>query len=201
MKNTSLGQSCPTIAQLLWPASLAASHAIFRAVMLAMAGAVLLTASAKIKIPLDPVPLSLQTMVVLLLGMAYGARLGAATILLYLFSGAAGLPVFADTPEKGIGLAYMMGPTGGYLLGFVFAAWFCGKLAERGWDMRIWRVLVVMLGGNAIIYACGLLWLGSVVGWDKPILQWGLYPFLLGDALKIAFATAALPPLSRLLRK
>ena len=111
------------------------------------------------------------------------------------------MPVFAGTPEKGIGLAYMLGPTGGYLLGFVIAAAACGALAQRGWDRQLWRVAMVMLVGNVIIYACGVSWLGTVIGWDKPVLQFGMMNFLLGDALKIAFAAAAVPPAARAIRR
>jgi biotin transport system substrate-specific component len=117
--------------------------------------------------------------VVLTLGMAYGWRLGAATVMLYLVEGAAGLPVFAGTPEKGSGLAYMLGGTGGYLVGFVLAAAVCGYLAERGWDRRIVTTALAMLVGNVLIYIPGLFWLGSPFGWDKPIVEWGLTPFIL----------------------
>jgi biotin transport system substrate-specific component len=153
----------------------------------------LLTLSAKVEVPFYPVPLSLQTFVVLGLGFALGSRLAGAAVLLYLIEGAAGLPVFAGTPEKGIGLAYLMGPTGGYLVGFAVAAFLCGLLAERGWGRNILSTLAGMVAGNIVIYALGLFWLGTLLGWDKPILDWGLYPFLLGDALKIALAAALLP--------
>jgi len=161
--------------------------------VLAVAGTALLTISAKIQIPFYPVPMTLQTFVVLALGMAYGWRLGGATLLLSLAEGAAGLPVFAGTPEKGIGLAYMLGSTGGYLAGFVLAAAVCGWLAERGWDRNLIRTAAAMVIGNAVIYVPGLLWLGGLYGWDKPILEWGLTPFLAGDLAKLALATAVLP--------
>lgn len=190
----------PALAQLLWPAQNRGGQR-WRTAALAVGGAVLLTASAKIQIPFYPVPQTLQTMIVLLIGMAFGAKLGAATVLCYLAAGAAGLPVFAGTPEKGIGLAYMFGPTGGYLAGFVLAAAACGFLASRGGDAKWWTVAATMCIGNLIIYACGLVWLGAFIGWDKPILQLGMVPFLLGDALKIAFAVAAMPPLARAIRR
>ena len=104
-----------------------------------------------------------------------------------------GLPVFAGTPAKGIGLAYMMGTTGGYLLGFVFAATLCGYLAERGWDRSFVRTAVAMLLGNIAIYIPGLLWLGILLGWDKPIIAWGLTPFIVGDIFKIILATSLFP--------
>ncbi|MCK5166554.1 MAG: biotin transporter BioY, partial [Rhodospirillaceae bacterium] len=99
----------------------------------------------------------------------------------------------AGTPEKGLGVAYMMGPTGGYLLGFVVAAWATGFLAERGWDRGVVSTASAMVIGNGIIYALGLLWLGSLLGWDKPIIEWGMMPFLLGDATKILLAVIIMP--------
>lgn len=187
----------PSLAEVLWPSS----HPKMRAAVLTLAGALLLTASAKIQIPFYPVPQTLQTMVVLLLGMAFGLRLGSAAVCLYLFSGAIGLPVFAGSPEKGIGIAYLIGPTGGYLFGFMLAAAACGALANRGFDRTVWHVVAAMFIGNALIYIPGLLWLGSFIGWDKPILQYGMYPFLLGDVVKIIFAAVAVPSLARVVRK
>ena len=181
----------PTLAAELWQSR--QPLPIIRAVTLAVAGSLLLTLSAKVQIPFYPVPLTMQTFVVLVLGVAYGWKLGAMTLLLYLAEGALGLPVFAGTPEKGIGIAYMTGPTGGYLLGFVVAAAACGWLAEKGWDRRVSTTFAAMLIGNLIIYAFGLLWLGALLGWDKPLLQWGMYPFLFGDLLKIALAMVVLP--------
>jgi biotin transport system substrate-specific component len=137
--------------------------------------------------------MTMQTFVVLTLAMAYGWRLGGATLLLYMAEGAVGLPVFAGTPEKGIGLAYMLGGTGGYLIGFVLAAALCGWLAERGWDRNVAKTALAMLAGNVIIYVPGLIWLGGLYGWDKPILEWGLTPFVLGDLTKLALAAAVLP--------
>lgn len=162
------------------------------------AGSLLLWASAKVQIPFYPVPLTMQTFAVLAIGAALGWRLGLATVLLYLAEGAAGLPVFAGTPEKGIGLAYIMGPTGGYLLGYLPAAALCGWLAERGWDRSVALTALAMLAGTVMIYLPGLLWLGAIVGWDKPVLAWGLTPFLLGDLLKLGLASAALPLVWRL---
>jgi len=152
-------------------------------------------------VPFYPVPMSMQTFVLLVLAMAYGWRLGAATIVLYLAEGAAGLPVFAGTPEKGIGLAYMMGPTGGYLAGFVLAVVVCGWLAERGWDRNPLMTALAMLAGNIAIYLPGLYWLGTLLGWDKPILEWGLYPFLLGDITKLVLAALVMPGAWMLVRR
>ena len=181
----------PTLASAVWPSEQASG--MVRNVVLAIGGTALLTIAAKIQVPFYPVPMTMQTFVVLALGMAYGWRLGGATLILYLAEGAVGLPVFAGTPEKGIGLAYMLGGTGGYLVGFVLAAVLCGWLAERGWDRNVAKTAFAMLAGNVIIYVPGLLWLGGLFGWDKPILEWGLTPFILGDLTKLALAAAVLP--------
>lgn len=180
----------PTLSHVLWPAQ---TNQWLRFLVFAVAGSIALTLSAKISIPAVPVPFTMQTLVVLLLGFAYGPALAGATIALYLLQGALGLPVFQGTPEKGIGLAYMMGPTGGYLAGFFVAAVVCGKLAQRGWDRRFSTMALGMVIGNAIIYALGLAWLGSLIGWDKPVLQFGMIPFLVGDLIKIAIAVALVP--------
>ena len=178
----------PTLADTLWE-----NPGWIRQLTLAIAGVGLLTLSAKLKIPFYPVPMTMQTFIVLGLGMIYGWRLGAFTVILYMAVGAFGLPVFAGTPEKGLGLAYMMGPTGGYLIGFVLAAAVTGYLAEKGWDRKFVSTFLAMLVGNIIIYIPGLIWLGQVVGWDKPILAWGITPFLLGDLAKIILAMIILP--------
>ncbi len=180
-----------TLAHTLWPAQDSAK--VLRAVVLAFVGTMLIAISAKIQIPFYPVPMTMQTFVILCIGMAYGWRLGGATVLLYLAEGASGLPVFAGTPAKGIGIAYMMGPTGGYLLGFLAAAVAVGWLAEKGWDRNIVRTIAAMVLGTAIIFAPGLLWLGTVIGWEKPVLALGLTPFLWGAVFKISLAAAVLP--------
>lgn len=187
----------PTLISTLWPAE--PVMRTMRVGALAMLGAVLLTVSAKLQIPFYPVPMTMQTFVVLVLGTAYGARLGAATVGVYLVVGALGLPVFAGTPEKGIGLAYLVGPTSGYLVGFVLAAWLCGWLAERGWDRSVLTAGMAMIAGNVAIYVPGLIWLGALFGWDKPILASGLAPFVLGDLTKLVLAAALMPLAWRLL--
>lgn len=178
----------PTLSSLL-----RIDSASIRSMVLIALGAVLLTASAKIQIPFYPVPMTMQTFVVLAFSMACGWKLGGLTVISYLALGAMGLPVFVGSPEKGIGLAYMLGPTGGYLLGFALAAVCAGYLAERGWDRKWYTTLTAMLIGNIVIYVPGLIWLGSLLGWDKPVLAWGLTPFLLGDLAKIILAMIALP--------
>jgi biotin transport system substrate-specific component len=161
--------------------------------IIVFAGSLLLFLSAKIAVPFYPVPLTMQTFVVIGLGLALGPRLGLAAVTLYLVEGALGLPVFAGTPAKGIGLAYMVGPTGGYLAGFLLSTWLAGTLANRGWDRKVgWAFLAAVLSG-AIIYVPGLLWLGAVLGWDKLILAWGLTPFIIGDLVKAALASLVFP--------
>ena len=187
----------PTLAETLWRGD----KSLLRNITLAILGTGLLWISAKIQVPFYPVPMTIQTFVVFLIGVAFGWRLGAVTLLLYMAEGAAGLPVFAGTPEKGIGLTYMAGPTGGYLLGFVIAALIVGWLAQRGWDRNVLKTIVAMLLGTVVIYLPGVLWLGATIGWDKPVLDYGLTPFLLGDAFKIALAAAVLPLTWKILRR
>jgi len=160
------------------------------------AGVCLLTLSAKLQVPFYPVPMTMQTLVVLMIGMAYGRVLGTATVLAYLLAGAAGLPVFAGTPERGIGLAYMMGPTGGYLLGFVISAWLMGVLAERGWSGSVLLSAAAMIVGHALILAGGIAWLAVLLGPEKAIAT-GLVPFLATTAVKCALGAVAVPTIWR----
>ena len=178
-----------------------ASPSLLKNITLAILGTLAIWVSAKIQIPFYPVPMTMQVFVVLAIGAAFGSRLGAATVLLYLAEGAAGLPVFAGTPEKGIGLAYMAGPTGGFLIGFVIAAFITGTLAERGWDRNFVTTALAMLFGLAAIYALGLLWLAAPflpitefggIGFDKAI-QFGLQPFIIADLVKVALAAMLFP--------
>ena len=180
----------PTLSDAIWKNE--GSNRLLRGAVLAVIGSALLALSAKVQVPFYPVPQTMQTLVVLMIGMAFGSRLGLATVALYLAEGAAGLPIFAGTPEKGIGLAYMMGPTGGYLLGFVLAAAVVGWLAERGWDRGIVTTAAAMAIGNVVIYLPGIAWLSAAVGFDKAVL-FGMQPFLLGDAAKLVLAALAMP--------
>jgi biotin transport system substrate-specific component len=164
-----------------------------------MAASLLLAFSAKISVPFYPVPLTMQTFVVIGLGLALGPWRGLAAVLLYLAEGAAGFPVFAGTPEKGIGLAYMMGPTGGYLLGYVPAVLIGGWLATQGWDRNPPRAMAAAMLSSAVIYVPGLLWLGAALGFDKPVLQYGLYPFVFGDVVKAALAAILFPTVWKVL--
>jgi biotin transport system substrate-specific component len=175
-----------TPADILWPARTGAGGAL-RLAVLAVVGSLLLWASAKIQVPFYPVPMTLQTAVVFLVGIAYGPALGAATVLLYLAEGAVGLPVFAGTPEKGIGLAYMAGPTGGYLVGFVAAAAITGWLARGGAHWA--RVGLGVALATAVIYLLGAGWLAVLIG-PESALAFGVVPFLLGDLLKLLLVTA-----------
>ena len=181
----------PTLLEVLSP-RLSRPAAAARNVALAIAGSLLLTLSAKLQIPFWPVPMTMQTFVVLVLGTAFGWRLGAATVALYLLEGALGLPVFAGTPERGIGLAYMMGPTGGFLAGFLVAAWLAGALAERGWSSSFLLSGAAMVAGHVVILAAGVAWLSALVGLEKAIAL-GLMPFLVTTLVKCALGAVSIP--------
>lgn len=165
-----------------------------RAVLVVL-GIAALAVAAKIKVPMwpSPVPVTLGTFAVLTIGAAYGPRLGLTTILGYMIIGAAGFDVFASSGAGAAGIEYMLGGTGGYLLGYVLATLALGYAARAGWDRNVWRMGAAMLGGNALIYVPGILWLAHLYSWEKPILEWGLYPFLVGDAMKLALAALILP--------
>lgn len=137
-----------------------------------------------------PVPITGQTFAVLMIGALYGARRSGLCLLAYIIEGAAGLPVFANA---GFGFAILFGPRGGYLVGFIAAAYVVGLLAERGWDRRVWTTVLAMVFGNVVIYAFGLFWLFCLMGFSTKVLAVGLYPFIAGDLLKIALAAALLP--------
>ncbi len=160
---------------------------------LVVLGIAVLAIAAKIKVPMWPVPVTMGTFAVLTIGAAYGPRLGLTTILGYMIIGAMGFDVFASSSAEANGWTYMMGGTGGYLLGYVLAALVLGLAARRGWDRSVMGMAAALLIGNALIYIPGLLWLGQLYGWDQPILQWGLTPFLIGDALKLVLAALLIP--------
>lgn len=165
---------------------------------LVVLGVAALAIAAKIKVPMWPVPITMGTFAVLTIGTAYGARLGLVTMLGYLLVGALGFDVFAGSSAEKAGLTYMMGGTGGYLVGYLLATVLLGALAARGWDRSFGKMAFALLIANALIYIPGLLWLGQLYGWDKPILQWGLTPFLLGDAIKLVLAALLIPGLWKL---
>ena len=165
---------------------------------IALMGTILLAISAKIKIPFYPVPMTMQTLVVLLIGIGFGWKLGILTITLYLFEGIIGLPVFSGTPEKGIGLIYFTGPTMGYLIGFLVATFLAGKYNYS--NNLIINFLKLSLA-TSFIYILGMLWLGSLIGWDKPIFELGAKPFLLAELFKILLATFAINLVKKIRKK
>ena len=166
---------------------------VFKIILLALIGSLLLTISAKIKIPFYPVPMTMQTFVVLFLGITLGNKIGLLTISLYLFEGIFGLPVFAGTPEKGIGLIYFTGPTMGYLVGFLLATYIAGifqyKDIFKEKFLEFFKNYFKLLFAVTFIYILGLIWLGYLIGWDKPIFKLGAEPFLLAESFKILLLT------------
>ncbi|MCV6592936.1 MAG: biotin transporter BioY [Silicimonas sp.] len=181
----------PVLTETFWAGE--GSQVWLKRAVLVIAGVLALAVAAKIKIPMWPVPITLGTFAVLTIGTAYGPRLGLATIAAYLVVGALGFDVFAGSSAEKFGLTYMMGGTGGYLVGYALAAMALGWFARQGWDRSFGKMALALLIGNAIIYVPGLLWLGQLYGWDQPILAWGLTPFLIGDALKLVLAALAVP--------
>ncbi len=155
---------------------------IVKLTLVAIIGTALITISAKIKIPFYPIPMTMQTFVILLIGVTLGYKMGLATVGLYLFEGIIGLPVFASSPEKGIGIAYFIGPTMGYLIGFLVAVYFTGLFK---YDKGIINTFLKLIFSVSFIYILGLVWLGVLIGWDKPIFKLGAQPFLLAELLKI----------------
>jgi biotin transport system substrate-specific component len=180
-----------TLAAAVWPTR-TQSAALTRNALLALIGALALTVSAKLQIPFWPIPMTMQTYVVLVIGMAYGARLGLSTIALYLALGAMGVPVFAGTPEKGIGLPYMLGPTGGYLVGFLFASSCCAWFAARGFGRSFWKTLAAMTVGHLVIFAFGLAWLTVLMGFSKAFAV-GVAPFWAATIAKTLLGVVTLP--------
>ena len=154
--------------------------------LLVFASSILLAISAKIKIPFYPVPMTMQTFVVIFLGIAFGYRIALATVLLYLFEGIIGFPVFSNSPEKGVGLSYFMGPTMGYLIGFLVATFLAGYLNLK---TNIFNIFFKLIFSVSAIYVLGILWLGILIGWDKPIFQLGVTPFLLAELFKMIILT------------
>jgi len=165
---------------------------IVKLTIIAIIGTVLITISAKVKIPFYPVPMTMQTFVILLIGITLGYKMGLATIALYLFEGIIGLPVFASSPEKGIGIAYFIGPTMGYLIGFLIAVYFAGLFK---YDKGIINTFLKLIFSVSFIYVLGLIWLGILIGWDKPIFKLGAQPFLLAELLKILLLLFLTPKL------
>jgi len=165
---------------------------IAKVILITVLGTLILTISAKIKIPFYPVPMTMQTFVVLFLGIALGAKIGLLTVSLYLFEGIFGLPVFAGTPEKGIGLIYFTGPTMGYLIGFLVAVYLTGLFK---YDKGIINTFFKLIFSVSFIYILGMTWLGILIGWDKPIFKLGAQPFLLAELFKILLLLFLTPTL------
>tara|TARA_B110000285_G_scaffold2140_1_gene2269 strand:- start:1379 stop:1933 length:555 start_codon:yes stop_codon:yes gene_type:complete len=155
---------------------------ILKNVFIALMGTIILAISSKIKIPFYPVPMTMQTLVVLFLGIALGWKLGLATISLYLFEGIIGMPVFSGSPEKGVGIVYFTGPTMGYLVGFLFTVYFAGSF---NFSKNLFIKFLQFSFSVSFIYILGILWLGTLIGWEKPLFQLGVQPFLLAELFKI----------------
>ena len=165
------------------------SSKIIKYAFIALIGSIALAISSKVKIPFYPVPMTMQTLVVIMIGAAFGWKLGLATVSLYLFEGIIGLPVFSGTPEKGIGLVYFTGPTMGYLIGFLVAVFLTGKF---NYSKNLITNFLKLTFATSFIYLLGMVWLGSLIGWDKPIFKLGAQPFLLAELFKILIATLSI---------
>ena len=159
---------------------------IIKSLLVIFLGSIILTISAKVKIPFYPVPMTMQTFVVLFLGLSFGYKIGLATISLYLVEGIIGLPVFSNSPERGVGLAYFTGPTMGYLIGFITACFFASFIKMED---NYFLIFVKLILSVSTIYLLGVIWLGVVIGWEKPIIELGVMPFLLAESFKIILLT------------
>ena len=161
------------------------SH-IIKSLLVIFFGSIILAISAKIKIPFYPVPMTMQTFVVLFLGVSFGYKIALATVSLYLLEGIMGLPVFSNTPEKGIGFTYFIGPTMGYLVGFLLACFLASFIKLND---NYFVVFTKLIFSVSTIYFFGVLWLGTLIGWDKPVIELGVKPFLLAEITKIVMLT------------
>ena len=168
---------------------------IIKNVFIALIGTVLLAISSKIKIPFYPIPMTMQTLVVLLLGVTLGWKLGVATVALYLFEGIIGLPVFSGSPEKGVGIVYFSGPTMGYLIGFLFTVYFAGSFK---FNKNLLIKFLQLIFCISFIYILGIFWLGILIGWEKPLFQLGVQPFLLAELFKILIVLFSLSKLKKI---
>ena len=168
---------------------------ISKIIIIAIIGTVLLTISSKIKIPFYPVPMTMQTFVVLFIGIMLGPRIGLLTVSLYLFEGIFGLPVFAGTPEKGIGIIYFTGPTMGYLIGFLAAVYLAGSFK---YNKGVLNTFLKLISSVSFIYILGIIWLGTLIGWDKPLFKLGAQPFLLAELFKILLLVFLTPSLLKI---
>ena len=159
---------------------------IIKSLIVIFLGSIILAISAKIKIPFYPVPMTMQTFVVLFLGISFGYKIALSTVALYLLEGIIGLPVFSNSPEKGVGLVYFTGPTMGYLIGFLSACFMSSFIKSEN---NYFSIFLKLIFSVSTIYILGILWLGTLIGWDKPIIKLGVMPFLLAEFFKIALLT------------
>ena len=171
------------------------SSKLLKKIFIALLGTVFLAISSKIKIPFYPVPMTMQTLMVLVIGIGFGWKLGLATIILYLFEGIIGLPVFSGTPEKGIGVVYFTGPTMGYLIGFLVAVFLSGFFS---YGKNLFIIFIKLSFATSFIYIFGMIWLGSLIGWEKPIFKLGAQPFLLAELFKILIVTFTLSQIKKI---
>ena len=168
---------------------------IIKLLLVIFLGSLVLAVSSKIKIPFYPIPMTMQTLVVLMIGVIFGWKLGLATVTLYLFEGIIGLPVFSGTPEKGLGLIYFTGPTMGYLIGFLVAVFFSGFF---DYNKNLFKNFIKLSFATSFIYLFGIIWLGTIIGWDKPIFKLGVQPFLLAEIFKITLITLLVTKLRKI---
>ena len=168
------------------------NNKVIKNAIIVFLGTVLLTISAKVKIPFYPVPMTMQTFVVIFLGMCFGYKLGLATVALYLIEGIVGIPVFSNSPEKGVGMIYFTGPTMGYLIGFLVAVYLAGIFKYTD---NFFKNLIKLIFSVSFIYLLGMIWLGSLIGWDKPIFKLGAQPFLLAELFKVVLLALIIPAL------
>ena len=159
---------------------------IIKSIVIIFVGSVILAISSKVKIPFYPVPMTMQTFVVLFIGISFGYKIGLATVGLYLLEGIVGLPVFSNSPERGVGFVYFTGPTMGYLIGFLSACFFASFIKSQN---NYFLIFIKLILSVSTIYILGVLWLGTLIGWDKPIIQLGVMPFLLAEIFKISLLT------------
>jgi len=162
------------------------NNKILRYFFIIFLGTIALTISAKLKIPFYPVPMTMQTFIVIFLGIAFGYKIGLATVGVYLLEGIIGIPVFSNSPEKGVGLIYFTGPTMGYLIGFLFSVFIVGYINLKN---NIFLIFIKLILAVSLIYIPGVIWLGILIGWEKPIFQLGVAPFLLAELFKISLLT------------
>ena len=175
------------------------SFLMLKRLTLVVVGIFMLALFSKIKIPIwpSPVPINLATLSVLTIGLTYGPKLGLTTVFGYLMLGTLGFDIFANSSAKVNGMEYMLGSTGGYLFGYLLATIALGFLARAGWDRNVFKIVLALIIGNALIYIPGIFWLAELYTWNKPVLAWGLTPFLIGDALKILLAALVIPSIWR----